>query len=169
MRAVSARAHKRGGWPLGEPFDGSPDRQQRQRPRGFCRPSALRKQMGKLLITVDRPKGIAQLRHQRAFGAEPVDQPTRFFRDWLQAMGFHRHWSPRFLFQDGKPSASQWLHALSLSIADGTCPLVYTKFPNRVIDRAQRRCIGPPWLFRYPDEKVKLHLYPLPIPLSNLQ
>src|SRR5205807_6474 len=74
----------------------------------------------------------------RAFGAQPVHQQARFFRDGLQALGFHRHGPPLFLFPLGRPSVSQVLHFLSLSIPDGTCSLVWTKFPNRVINRHLR-------------------------------
>src|SRR5713226_9678933 len=35
----------------------------------------------------------------------------------------------------------------SLSIVDCSVQLVSTKFPNRVIYRAQRRFIGPRWIF----------------------
>src|SRR5260370_20948229 len=63
----------------------------------------------------------------------------------------------------------------SLSIVDCSVQLVYTKFPNRVIYRGQRRCIGlggcsdsrinslikciigHRWVFRYPEHFVNLH------------
>src|SRR5947209_4011940 len=40
------------------------------------------------------------------------------------------------------------------------CPLVRTKFPSRVIDRAHSRFIGPEWMFLYPNYCVKSHCRP---------
>ena len=91
IQPINARAHRVCGLPIGQPFEGLQHRHQRQPPGGFCGSSACGEQMGKVLIAVDRTKGIAQLRHHRAFGAEPSNQQARFFRDWLQATGFHRH------------------------------------------------------------------------------
>ncbi len=111
IQPVNARAHTLSGLAIGQSLDGLQHRHQCQPPRGFCRPSPFGKQLGKVLIAIDGTKGIAQLRHQRPFGAQALDQPTRFFRDGLQAMGFQRHRSPRFLFQQGRPSASHWLRS----------------------------------------------------------
>ncbi|HEX9131852.1 MAG TPA: hypothetical protein VF844_06140 [Ktedonobacteraceae bacterium] len=136
IQPIDARAHRVGDLPIGQPLEGLQHRHQRQPPGGFCGPSPFGKQMGKLLIAVDRPQRVAQLRDHRALGAQSLHQPTRFFRDWLQTTGFQRHWPPLFVFPQGRHAASHWLGSLSLSIPDGTYPLVYTNFPNRVMYRA---------------------------------
>src|SRR5205814_3183859 len=109
--------------------------------------------VGKWLITIDWSKGITQLRHHGAFGAQPLHQQTGLFRDRLQALWFHRHGLPLFLFPLGMLSASHWLHALSLSIADRSCPLVWPKFPNRVINRHLRLICS----LRLVDESHTIH------------
>src|SRR5689334_7783440 len=82
--------------------------------------------MGKLLITVDRTQGIAQLRHPCPFGAQALDQPTRLLGDRLQAVWFHRHAFPPCAVPLGMLSASLSLDTASLpeSITShsSTCP-----------------------------------------------
>src|SRR5260221_8248379 len=89
-----------------------------------------------------------------SLGAVPPDQPAGFFRDWLQAMGVHRHGLPRFLFPWERPIASHWLGVLSLSLPEWTCPLVSPIFPTRVINSAP--AVHPDgWRYIFSDDPRK--------------